>query len=163
MWKFTRKGQLEVFGLVIVVILISLGMLFLLKFVLFKPVGEERATFTRGKLAENTLGALMNTVTTCRAESKVTISDLIQYCAENQDCDGGDSCVFLKEVVEEILSKTLQVWNKDYEFRVGSGPDKVDIITPVVHEGCPLDKKTGFRYLRTRRRELLTIELDVCD
>ena len=60
-------------GLVIVVILISLGMLFLLKFVVFKPVSQEREAFTRSQLSTNTLNALLITTTDCRAEANLKL------------------------------------------------------------------------------------------
>lgn len=163
MSNFTRKGQMEIIGLVIVVILISLGMLFLLKFVVFQPVGEERATFTQSQLTSNTLGAMLNTITTCRAEGEVTLSDLIQDCAMGLDCDGGvRSCDFLEEVVGTILESSLKEWNKDYEFKV-TKQNQDTLINPVVNGDCSQSKDSSNQPLRTRTRELLNVQLNICN
>jgi len=164
MWNFTRKGQMEIIGLVIVVILIALGMLFLLKFVVFQPVGEERVSFTQSQLASNTLGSILNTITTCQEDGKVTISDLIQDCASGKDCDGDvSSCDFLRDTVSLILDSSLKEWNRDYEFMVVRQTQNLDLIDPIVNGDCTQSKKGSNQPLRTRSRELLNVQLNICN
>ncbi|MBW2963693.1 hypothetical protein KY306_02880 [Candidatus Woesearchaeota archaeon] len=168
MWKHTRKGQLEIMGLVVVVVLISLGMLFLLKFVVFKPVGEERATFTRSQLSTNTLNALLVTTTDCRNDADLKISDLIQKCVETgEECNNYnnmDSCDFLEEKIGEILNDTLVAWKKDYLFRVYLAEQPSYSSAKVQHKGCPGEKDTALFFLpRIIGQGQIFIRLEVCD
>jgi len=136
-------------GLVVVVVLISLGMLFLLKFVVFKPVGEERATFTRSQLATNTLNALMATTTDCRSNFDLKISDLIQGCVDDsgETCDNNlNYCNFLNLTIEELMDETLVAWKKDYLFQVYTDRPALSDVE-VEHNGCPGEKDTALFFL----------------
>lgn len=157
MLKLTRKGQLEIMGLVLVVVLVSLGMLFLLKFVVFKPVGEERATFTRSQLATNTLDALIKTETECEGR---TIEELINDCIGFQqydDCNGLGSCNFLDEKISFIFEETLVKWQKHYNFQVSKS--QVTMITIDDGWGCPGERDSHYQPLPGA----ILIRLDVCD
>lgn len=157
MWKYTRKGQLEIMGLVIIVILISLGMLFLLRFVVFKPVGEERAAFTRSQLATNTLAALVKTETDCQG---LDMTELVQDCVGSKSANCGylDSCEFLDAKISLILEETLIKWQKHYYFQVTkSRVTKLELSDRP--EGCPGEKDSHFQPLPGGT----LIKLDVCD
>lgn len=131
-----KKAQMEMIGLVVIVILITLGMLFLAQFALKEK--PEKKIFTREGLAYSTLSALMLTkadVSEHCSESYIGNAypgfgkELLDDCAANQDtkdvpdgfsqyrCQNKHSCVFLKERMGELLEKTLGQWGKKYLFR----------------------------------------------
>lgn len=112
---------MEIIGLVIIVILISLALLFVLQFSLREPAGVKKA-YTHATIASNEINALMKSATTCSAGSLITVSDLIKDCAlyypqGYRRCDDGSlSCEFLDKVVDDILDSTLRAWNKDFQL-----------------------------------------------
>ena len=139
-----RKGQMEIIGLVIIVILITLGMLFMAIFAL--KADPDKKVFTRKGLAYSTMSALMKTtiiesdcVTGYSGSDRPQLGkDIVEDCAANFDeqpngysqyrCGGVHSCVFLEQKTKELLNMTLGSWRKNYEFHselvqaVGSKP-----------------------------------------
>lgn len=120
----SKKAQMEIIGLVVIVILISLGMLFLVQFALKeKPDGE---SFTRKGLAFSTMSTLMKTTVECQSERKnLSMRELLAECAENRPgagfpftrtCNRADSCVAFEERSQNLLQQTLGSWGKQYEF-----------------------------------------------
>jgi len=130
----STKGQAEMIGLVIIVVLITVGMLFMAQFA-FKS-DPEKKIFTRKGLAYSTTSALMKTELECNdiTGSTGTIKyleaggRLLDDCAKNFDyennampsdfqCDGKHSCIFLEEQFAMMMNETLGVWGKNYEFK----------------------------------------------
>lgn len=122
----SKKGQTELVGLVIIVIMITLGMLFLVIF----SVGEkgEKKIFTRKNLASSTINALFET--TVNEEGcfeNIPFREIIKSCGKFQggnsdqySCEGKNSCEFLQEVfIKKLLAETLGEWKKCYEFKSG--------------------------------------------
>lgn len=152
-------------GLVIVVILISLGMLFLLKFVVFKPVGEERTTFTRSQMATNTMNVLLLTTTDCRAGADLKISELIQMCVDsNEYCDNNMGvCEFVELQIGEILNSTLLEWKKNYLLTAYLPESPGNSLISVKNQGCPGEKNTHFQPWPRLVSGQIFIRLEVCD
>jgi len=112
-----KKAQMEILGLAVIIILITLVGLFVVRFVILKPV-EIKTSYTMKTLAVDTVTAMLRTNTGCYGES---IKDLLMDCAEHSpdgsiQCDGGKSCNYVNNRIEEILNKTLNKWNKNYIF-----------------------------------------------
>ncbi len=121
-------------GLVIIVILITLGMLFMAQFALKDP--EHKKIFTRKGLAYSTMSAIMKTTVPAQScgfsEGTLTLGQqILEDCAENKDsAEFGNSryscewegvrlhsCNYLERVIEEkLLETTLKEWRKRYQF-----------------------------------------------
>lgn len=133
-----KKGQMEMVGLVVIVILITLGMLFMATFALKSD--PQKKIFTRKGLSYSTMSAVMKTTVSGEAncvqqyrglESPKIGQDIIDDCAKYPDtggfslykCEGPiskeplHSCDFFREMVLYLLNETLGSWNKNYEFR----------------------------------------------
>ena len=127
----SRKAQTEMIGLVVIVILITLGMLFAAKFAL--EDSPQKKIFTRKGLSYSTMSTIMKTTVhepNCLRDFRIPFNpqvgkDLLEDCATNVDyskeyglynCRNQHSCVFLEEFVTELLNETLGSWNKHYEF-----------------------------------------------
>src|SRR3989344_3433648 len=107
-----HKAQMEMIGLVVIVILITLGMLFMAQFA-FKDQ-QEKKIFTRKGLAYSTVSAIMKTTVvdaTCVEEyvgerTTAVGNDILEDCAVNKDttpwgysqykCNNKHSCVFVR-------------------------------------------------------------------
>ncbi len=117
-----RKGQLEVFGLVIIVILIMLGLVFVIRFIILPEQAPIRENYLRTQLAANMINSLLSTTTEdCW---KVEMKDLIIDCYDKggtEDvmiCENGvNSCQYLNDTLEKrIFNSTLNIWQKKYDF-----------------------------------------------
>lgn len=122
MMKLNKKAQMEMIGLVVIVILITLGMLFLAQFALKEK--PDKKVFTRKGLAYSSMSAVLKTTVECG--DPVGIGErLIEACAVSKGVAGQsklpclrgkDSCEFVKDIIEELLKSTLGTWRKRYEF-----------------------------------------------
>ncbi len=128
----SRKAQTEMIGLVVIVILITLGMLFAAQFALKES--PQKKIFTRKGLSYSTMSTIMKTTVyedNCKGDFKIKVNpqigkDLLEDCAGNFDyaptgyslyeCRNQHSCVFLEEFITGLLNDTLGSWNKHYEF-----------------------------------------------
>lgn len=158
-----KKGQLEVLGLAIIVILITLGVLFVIRFIVTKEPTQLRQSYTRTEMASNMLNTLIRTDTFCRSKS---ITELMQDCASNPpngsiNCNGMKSCIFLNETISNITSKTLTVWGVDYEFDVWleDGTKLIHILNPP--GACKGEKESKPFYLPLHITTI-NLKLDLC-
>ena len=137
--KNSKKAQMEIMGLAIIIILVALAMLFVVQFVILKPQPDIKKAFTHKELAVNTVNTLLATTTECR---DLSLSQLLKDCAEGGviQCTGGSlSCEYARSIIEEILTDTLDVWNKDYYLTVTVQEQQQDQdVIPPLGEPCPI-------------------------
>ena len=155
-----KKSQAEIVGLVIIVLLITIGLLFVVKFVVLREPSELKKGFVHSELASNMINVLLKTTTDCKGSS---VTELFQDCAafNRIDCEGIDSCDKVDETIEMIFSNSLEKWNKPYEFSaylVGSKP-----IIEKSYGKCPrnIDRESKTYPIPTDRGTLF-IQLDIC-
>jgi len=112
---------MEIMGLAFVVILITLGLLFYIRFTATKEPSQVKETFTTSQKAANMLNSLIKTNTYCAG---ATITQLLQDCAENKDINEifcsitmQESCEFIESTMIYIFSQTLDTWGDDYYLK----------------------------------------------
>jgi len=129
-----KRGQMEVIGLVIIVILISLGLLFAARFTLQDKSGKE--VFTRKGLAASVVSAALKTTMPATencapgvpGEARPKLGgDLLEDCAVYWDtrttgqsyyqCGGKHSCQVAEEILQKLFAATLEEWGKKYQFK----------------------------------------------
>ncbi len=157
--KKNKKSQAEIVGLVIIVLLITMGLLFIVRFNLLNKPSTIETTFVHSKLASNTLNVLLKTTTDCEGSD---VTELFQDCASlvsRIDCDGINSCDKVNEVVGDILSESLEKWNKKYEFKAYIPGNE-----PISSYGsCDrnINKESSTYYILAEGRTL-HVMLDIC-
>jgi len=113
------KAQMELLGLAIIIILVSLGMLFVVRFALMSPVDDIKKEYTYTEMASNELNAILKSTTMdCKGTD---LTELLQDCAisENIMCENGErSCKYANDTIYYILNATLTQWKKTYAFNV---------------------------------------------
>ena len=153
-----KKSQMEIIGLMVIVILISLSILFILQFVVQKSSSDIKKSYTHTQLAANTLNALLKTTTDCKEQD---ITDLLRDCASGETifCENKGSCQVAIDIINEIFSKTLLVWSKQFEFTVKI--DNSDVIPPITNQQC-LERETEIYPISTDAG-IMIIRLDICN
>ena len=183
-----KKAQMEMIGIVVIVILVTLGMLFMAQFA-FKE-DKTKKVFTAQGLAASTLGALFKTTVTeldcvdqfSEAALPAIGEELLEDCALNWEtkdepigslytCGGMHTCKFLEIRATTLLNDTLGEWGKKYQFSakllVSGGTDQLpDLFTPIKSNkgGCPKtqgDRDCSSQPLSTEAGQVLT-ELCIC-
>ena len=117
----SSKAQMEIMGLVIVVILIALGVLFALRFMLSGEQTDIRKEVVESELASNIMNAMLSTTTDCSAKNPITMAELFQDCAVTNSirCDSGEeACTTVRWTSEFMLNATLGEGGKDYHFQI---------------------------------------------
>jgi hypothetical protein len=160
---FDRKGQSELLGMVMVVFLISLGLIFVISFMLLTGNDDPRASFVQKELAINVNNAMLDTQTTCRGIPVVT---LLKDCAETQRlrCGGVSSCDYVDSVLVEMLNSTLYEWGFDYSYLVyteGLDSKKHVKIKIPGDFNCPGDVTPGIFFIPIKGGTLYS-ELRIC-
>lgn len=115
-----RKAQMEIMGLVIVVILIALGILFALRFSLSAEKTDLRQEVVESELGSHMLNAMLSTTTNC-THNPITLAELYQDCsvANTIVCNSQrKACEEARFASEFIFNKTLDAWGKDYYFTI---------------------------------------------
>ena len=110
----TKKTQMEILGLAVIILLVSMAILFVVKFVLMSPQNNIKKDYTFNQLASNELSAILRSSTTCKGTD---VTELLQDCAtyNNIHCENNqDSCEFSRDTIAFLLSNTLDVWKKSY-------------------------------------------------
>lgn len=121
--NFHTRGQAEIIGITLVMILIMIGIIFVIRYVVLPEDASIKQAYDRNQLAANFMDALLKTTTHCNG---LTMTELVQDCAEQWGggglyqcpatagiCAGGcTSCDFLNNslavVFEDALDPLLQ-------------------------------------------------------
>lgn len=130
--KLQKKSQAEIMGILVVVLLLSLGMFLVVQFMINRGNSNEKQEFSRQQAAANSLTAMLKITTGCKG---LSVTELYQDCAHNQPdgsiiCGTGvKSCDYVRATVEEVLEGTFSENNLNlhYYYTVKQG-DETDFM-----------------------------------
>lgn len=154
-----RKGQMEILGLAIVVVLILVATTFVVRFLVLRAPSDYRPGFITAEIASNMINTFLKTSSSdC---SQLTITELLQDCAQSRAiiCDNGlDSCTFVEATAKHIFNRTLDKWHYKYEFLAYT-----DINKPFVKVGksCKAEKRSKLFPIPISYATMYT-KLDIC-
>ena len=156
---------MEIMGLAIIVILITLGMLFIVQFVVLKEPSDIKKTFTRSQMAANMLNSILKTNSKDCYDS--TMSQLLKDCADNYGspsaltiCKNGmNSCKYSNSTIKYIFDNTFGEWgNQSFYFSSFTSPQN-----KILEQGveCTGERESKQSFIKTDAG-ILTIRLDIC-
>lgn len=137
-----KKSQMEIMGIAIVVVLISLVLVFVINYTANRKPTEYRQEYTGSQLATNVVNTLLTTTADdCHG---MTFNELFQDCVEGsgvtcQDADSSDSCTYVQDRTSTILNGTLGKWGVEHEFKIEWLDQEIQINEC---SGNPKSKKT---------------------
>jgi len=161
-----HKGQMEIMGLTIIVILIILGMLFGMK-VMSKPPVDLEQEFKAKSMSVNYLNVMLGTTSTCH---KASFRELIQDCAQSGTLSCAiegvgylNSCDFVDFYFTDMLNQTLGSIKRKYHMHLEGSEDvqAIEIRNPPDRDPCPGERTRGTQIIPSRRGAV-TIYLDLC-
>ena len=169
MRRRNKRGQMEIMGLVIIIVLIIIGVLFGIRFVIKKEPPSLAQEFRQTRLAANLLSSMLGTTTPCH---DTTVTQLLQDCA----IGGGvrcststgtqNSCDFVDGVISTMLGLTLETWRQSYYFSI-KGPTRVQAINygwpedVVDNKGCLGEREFKMQPIPSRAG-VLSLRLEIC-
>jgi hypothetical protein len=154
------KAQMEIMGLVIIVILLTLGLLLVVKFIVLKPESKIRQIQGESQLAANLLNSLLQASTSCNNQQ---IRALLQDCATSNQitCNGEDACTFVNRTISYILEMTLIRWNKSFNLSA-SNTDTNFAGGLNFHRGdCSGERESKFSPIKAGGKTIV-VDLELC-
>src|SRR3989344_1286593 len=118
--KPQKKSQMEIMGLAIIVILITVGIFFYIGFRAKQQPVDQKQEFGNVQLATNIINSILETNTKENECYGLSFSEVLQRCAgPGGDCAGGTPyCAYFKTNIQTIFASTLDQWVPNYGFFV---------------------------------------------
>ena len=162
----TRKSQVEIVGLIVIVLLLIVAMIFILQFTISRPYTVQ--TYVHKQIANNMVSSLLETSTVCDKD----VADLLQDCVDHPEsasrifCLDKDSCEFVNDTIENILDKTLRKWKKQFILTATVSNPYEAIINTSSYSLSPIcrgERRTAKYLLQTETRGTMIINMFICD
>ncbi|MBW2981367.1 hypothetical protein KY343_00675 [Candidatus Woesearchaeota archaeon] len=155
-----KKSQVEIMGLIIIVILVAVALIFVLQFMITRKAPAIK-TYSQAEIAENMLTALRYTTTECNS---LIISELLKKCVEEEIgfCPNGDDyCDFVETKTDYLFSQTLEKWNRPYKLSIFI-PNYYNFTKSHPTLPCEGERRSA-THIMSAADAIMTIRLDVCD
>jgi hypothetical protein len=111
-----KKGQIEMFGLAVIVILISLGFFIFVSFKSQQNPDNPQKEFTNDKMANDFVLSILDvSVQGCE---EFSVKDLIIDCSRDHrlECNGRKSCIAVNESINIMLNRTFMAREMKFRF-----------------------------------------------
>jgi hypothetical protein len=156
-----KKAQIEMMGLVVIVLILAVGFLFVVSTL---TKGGERESpqeiYQKELLAYNTIGAFIQATPECGEDA--SMADLIDDCVSYNEmrCLGLSSCEYVTVQAAIVLNSTLNVRKQQYNFYVldSSGVAFIEIGSGQ----CLGNRVSQTQPLPSRAGKDLIIGIDIC-
>ncbi len=153
------RGQMEIMGLAIIIILVSLGLLFAVQWMLKAPK-EQVQRAKESVLAANFMNTMLGITTDCNDR---TVRELLQDCALTggiTKCGEQTSCAFVQDILQRLFDATFKRWNTKYHFAM-SGATHVEQLN-FNTQPCPGEREQKKHPLPVLPGFEITLSLEIC-
>ena len=126
LFKKMKKGQEEMVGFVLIVVVVSVILLFFLGITL-----QNKKAGIESQEVENFISSFLPYTTECEIKAKkVSIKDLVFECVDREICPNGkNSCEVLNDTLKEIVEVSWNVQegssNKGYSLKIFSSEGEI--------------------------------------
>ena len=128
--RLDKKGQEEIVGFVVIIVIVGVIILILLGFLLNSP--DESAV--ESYEVESFIDSMLQYTTNCESQLEyLSVQKLIAYCENEGIClDGEDSCDILNSTIKEIIENGWDVNEqsavKAYEFNIFNEENQIFLV-----------------------------------
>jgi hypothetical protein len=176
-----KRAQMEIMGLVVIILLLSLGMLFTVNYMIKRQPSEAKKDYTESQMAANILSAILKTSTPMDESDplycyKVDFTELLQDCSRPFPiiyCEGIglSSCDYAQNNIKKMLDDTLGQWNRPYRFKAWRVNDDKELFEPIVGLECDDNNiGPGKKYIQRKTKlspiplnpGTLMVQFDIC-
>ena len=119
-----RRAQMELMGMAFVVLLVSLGIIFAVRYIILSPSQSVASEYIRSQIPNRWVSAVFHTsLPDCHGAN---IQTVLQDCDENQDsiglidCGVSTSCEYANTTIEAILHESLEKWHVRYKLIIST-------------------------------------------
>lgn len=158
MIKITGKGQQEIMGLAIAIVLIIIGVLVILKLSSFEKVSYKE-DYKQSKIASSMLNTFL--ATTSRDCRGLSMMQILQDCANSPNspglCNAENSCAYFEQQSRDIFGNTLDSWRINYKFGIF-----YDEESPIIELGKQCINKKSELFPVPTESGTLFVKLDIC-
>jgi len=155
-----NRGQVEIMGLLLIIVLVAAGLLFALYFVLSPGDSDSSQQVKESIFAKSTLTTLKKTSTACHDRS---VEELLLDCARTGGSircpSGGTTCQKADAVIGEILTAAFDEIQRDYFFSIRGVPYFED---RTYGEECPGARESDEQPIPIGVGYAITLHLDIC-
>ena len=166
MRKIKKKGQEEIVGFVVIVVLVAVVFVVILGLYMNQ---NHPATERESRDVEQFLGSAMEYTSNCEVGSRYfSLGELVRECYDDSECDSGeDGCGVLSRTLQEIIETNWKIGedrpSKGYIFNstytsLGSYGEEVLFITK---GNCTIGR-IGAEYLSPAQPGSITSSLQIC-
>ena len=153
-----KKGQHEIMGLAIVIVLIIIGILVIAKLNSFGTASYKK-DYEQSELASSMLNTLL--AATGRDCNWLSMMQILQDCAGNPNsrglCNAENSCAYFEQQAKEIFGNTLDSWKINYKFSVFYNEE-----SPIIELGKQCINKKSELFPVPTEPGALFVKLDIC-
>jgi|TARA_Y100000294_G_C8533947_1_gene328210 hypothetical protein len=151
-----KKAQIEIAGLIIVIILATIGVIFTINFINEEKPADYKKEITQTGIASNMLNTFLRTTSTCK---ELSMTELLQDCSQSKTiaCDEQDSCAYAEQEAKKIFGRTLEKWNIGYEFKAFFEEEN-----PILILGKRCADKKSKLFPIPAGSGVLSVKMDIC-
>jgi hypothetical protein len=117
-----KKAQIEIVGLLVIVIIVSIVLFFGLLFSSTDSEDPAQTEFFDLQVASSTMPAIMESSSGCKdaSDNHLSIKDLIDICLANPSfiCEGDDVCEYVNNTIDKNLNDSLTNWGLSYTVNI---------------------------------------------
>lgn len=151
-----KKSQMEIFGLAIVIVIITIGFMFYLSSS-FGKKNSSSSSYVNVETAQRFIDSVLDAQTECGS----SLTDIIKDCAgTNHLCQPVDSCEYARETLVNSFAHTLDIWKKDYRLTVKMGD--TNLIEPLVQSCTENMEREAPGIQPIPNIPMIMVRLDIC-
>jgi hypothetical protein len=161
----TRKGQNEIVGFVMIVVIVTIIGLFLLALYL-----RQEPVKTESKNVQNFLKASLSYTTECKIDIEpLDLKELTKRCHNGAYCGENESCVILNDTFSDILEKTWKLesnkesyYNLNVYYREGEEEESRNEEILNIEKGNCTGSKVGAEEFFRHGQGDIFVTLEIC-
>jgi hypothetical protein len=166
--RYRKHAQMEAFGLAVIVMLITVGLLLFVAFRNKAPKNEPITTYVPSQMASNFVNSIVSVNVDGCIDVETTVSKLLANCANGDNmterCNGQEDCPLVNYTINKLLNESLGAQAYSYHlYTQGLGwPNGGEL--NLTNRECN-DKKErvhGYTIIVQETYRTIFLNLDIC-